>query len=340
MARLLKRTNDMRIPREQVTPVPLLVPSALRRVVRAHLSLFESPVAIAFSGVIRAEQGANLVALLFYGSQLNRIGSPESDHDFFLIVEDYGRAHRSRLHAWAGGILPPSIYRRRVTLPDGTEYACKVSILSMADLERGTDPRAPDSYVLGRLGKRVAIVGARDEGARHGMEDALCRAAALCGAWALRGMQAPFSADAFVIDALALSYRCEERLEGWERAKVLFAADEAYFRGVYGAFLAAAETAGLATRLDRDGLLRVAGTREVRHAERLQYRRLLARSRRRARLRWLKNIWTFEGWTDYMISKIKRHHGIAIVLSPRERRFPLLAAIRYYLRFRREKRLH
>jgi hypothetical protein len=93
-------------------------------------------------------------------------------------------------------------------------------------------------------------------------------------------------------------------------------------------------------RLDRDGLLRVSGTREARHAERLQYGRFLALSRRRAHLRWLKNIWTFEGWTDYMISKIKRHHGIAIVLSPRERRFPLLAAIRYYLRFRREKRLH
>jgi hypothetical protein len=51
-------------------------------------------------------------------------------------------------------------------------------------------------------------------------------------------------------------------------------------------------------------------------------------------------MWTFEGWADYMISKIRRHQGIEIVLSPRERRFPLLAGIRYYLRLRRQKRLH
>jgi len=331
----------MRLRREHEKPVPLLHTSALRRVVRAHLSLFESPVALAFADAVRAEQGPNLVALVFYGSHLNRTASAESDHDFFLIVDDYRRAHRERLHAWANGILPPSIYRRRVRLPDGSEHACKVSVLSLADLERSTGPLAPDSYVFGRLGKRVAIVWARDEAARHVVEDAVCRSAALCGAWALRGMQAPFSADAFVLQALGLSYRCEERLEsGEQRAKVLFAADEAYFRGVYGAFLAAAETAGLVRRLDRDGLLRVAGTRAERHAERLLHARFLARSRRRARLRWVKHVWTFEGWADYMLSKIRRHQGVVIVLSPRERRFPLLAAIRYYLRFRREKRIH
>ena len=339
MARLLKRHPGMWRHREQAKPVTLLVPTALRRVVRQHLSRFESPVATAFAQRVRDEQGDNLAALLFYGSHLNGTSSPESDHDFFLIVRDYRRAHRDRLHAWACGILPPSIYRRRVRLPDGREHACKVSILSTDDLERLTAPGAPDSYVFGRLGKRVAIVWARDEAARRAAEDAVCRAAALCGAWSLRGMQAPFSADPFILDALALSYRSEERLEGADRARVLFAADEAYFRGVYGAYLAAAETAGLAHRLERGGLLRVSGSHVERHAERLACARFLARSRRRARLRWLKNVWTFEGWSDYMISKIRRHQGVVIVLSPRERRFPLLAAIRYYFRFRKDRRL-
>jgi hypothetical protein len=89
------------------------------------------------AGAVRAEQGTNFVALLFYGSHLNRLASPESDHDFFLIVEDYARAHRSRLHAWVGGILPPSIYRRRVRLADGSEHACKISVLSMRQAGHG-----------------------------------------------------------------------------------------------------------------------------------------------------------------------------------------------------------
>jgi hypothetical protein len=283
--------------------------------------------------------GPSLAAIVFYGSHLNRTAGAGSDHDFFVMVDGYARAHRRRVHGWVNALLPPSIYRRRVRV-GGDDLACKLSILSLDDLARATSPAARDSYVMGRLGKRVAIAWARDEAARRAVEDAACRATALCGAWALRGIQGPFSLDAFVLEALSFSYRCEERVEGSDRAKVIFAADEAYFRAAYGAWLGAAELSGLVRKLERDGPLRASGLRRQRHAERQAYARFVRASRRRARMRWLKNVWTFEGWVDYMLAKIERHQGIAIALTPRERRFPLLAAARGYLRLRREGRLH
>lgn len=168
----------------------------------------------------------------------------------------------------------------------------------------------------------------------------MVRTVAPCVGRTLRGVQGPFGLDTFAFEALALSYRCEERLEGEDRAKALFTADEGYLRAVYGAFLAAAEMGGAVRRLDREGLLCVAGHRSERHVDRLAYARFIRRSRARARLRWLKNIWTVEEWVDYLLAKIERHHGITIVLSPQELRHPVITAIRYYFRLRHERRLH
>jgi hypothetical protein len=43
-------------------------------------------------------------------------------------------------------------------------------------------------------------------------------------------------------------------------------------------------------------------------------------------LRLVKALFTFRGGPDYLVWKIERHSGVAVDLSPRARRFPLLAA--------------
>jgi hypothetical protein len=43
-------------------------------------------------------------------------------------------------------------------------------------------------------------------------------------------------------------------------------------------------------------------------------------------LRLVKGLFTFQGGPDYILWKIQRHSGVAVELSPRARRFPLLAA--------------
>jgi hypothetical protein len=46
---------------------------------------------------------------------------------------------------------------------------------------------------------------------------------------------------------------------------------------------------------------------------------------------------TFEGWLDYILRKAARHTGEEIVLTPRERRLPLLFLWPRLFRYLREK---
>lgn len=318
---------------------PLLLSPALEALVRAGTGGELPPSVRAVIAVLRAELGENLLGLVFYGSQLNSTAGPTSDHDFFVIVESYRAAHRRRIDAFLNRLLPPSIYHRRIQAPGGAEIGCKLCFLEGEDLVRGTSPSAVDSYLLGRLGKRVALVHWRDGAARTMIEGCIARSVALCGGWALRAMEAQFAPDAFVRASLGLSYRAELRVEGRERAEYLFSVDADYFRRIYGAVLEEGRRRGLVEASPAEGLLRTAGASVRGPGARRALDRFLRRSRVRARLRWLKNIYTFEGWADYMIAKIERHQGVAIVLTPWERRHLLLAAVRHYLRMRREGRV-
>ena len=42
-------------------------------------------------------------------------------------------------------------------------------------------------------------------------------------------------------------------------------------------------------------------------------------------LRLVKGLFTFEGGFDYVLWKIERHSGVRVEVSPRARRYPLLA---------------
>jgi hypothetical protein len=46
---------------------------------------------------------------------------------------------------------------------------------------------------------------------------------------------------------------------------------------------------------------------------------------------------TFEGWLDYLLRKAERHTGQEIVLTPRERRLPLVFLWPRVLRYLRHK---
>jgi hypothetical protein len=297
-----------------------------------------SPVSDALVAELSRELGQALLGVIFYGSHLNQTAGPRSDWDFFVVVESYRAAHRSWLHARLDSVLPPGVYGRELTLGDGSRARCKLSFVSAPDLDRYTSASAPDSYLFGRLSKRVALVFARDDRARHRIIRALAGSAALCAGWALAGASQGLDVEALAQDSVAFSYRCEERVEGPSRSRKLFDTDAEYFRDVYRRVVAAQVAAGGAT-IDAAGLVKRSGREAARRAERAAVAAFVRRSRRRARMRWLKNVATFEGWEDYMLVKLERHQGIEISLSDRERRHPLLAAVRHYLRLRRQGRL-
>jgi len=111
-----------------------------------------------------------------------------------------------------------------------------------------------------------------------------------------------FTIDAFVNTLFALSYLGEVRVVEPDKVRAIFETDRERHRAIGRLLLAARPKA----------------------APPGETARLIARSRRRALLRWPKLVATFDGWLDYALAKVERHAGRPVALSPRARRHPLL----------------
>jgi hypothetical protein len=120
---------------------------------------------------------------------------------------------------------------------------------------------------------------------------------------------------------LRVSFAAEIRPEPEGRAHALWEAQEAYLRPVYGALLADLATAG-ELREVTPGTYSVARPASV--GERLRLLLYFRWSLVRATARWAKYVVTFEDWLEFILRKARRHTGQDIVLTPRERRLPLI----------------
>src|SRR3546814_2384941 len=82
----------------------------LLKLVRAELA---QPVADDVRSLARAvaqRHGRASIAVLFYGSCLRESDVRGLMLDFYLIVDDYGRAYGSRWMAWANRLVPPNVF--------------------------------------------------------------------------------------------------------------------------------------------------------------------------------------------------------------------------------------
>ncbi|MCA9666670.1 MAG: hypothetical protein KC503_13820, partial [Myxococcales bacterium] len=109
----------------------------------------------------------------------------------------------------------------------------------------------------------------------------------------------------------------ERRVAEPRKVSGLFAGERAYYREVYAALLA-----------ERDDVSPLGGGRLAlppadSHAN-ARAERFIARSRRRGVMRWPKYLLTVDGWLEIQLEKLERHHGIALQLDERTRRWPLI----------------
>jgi hypothetical protein len=141
--------------------------------------------------------------------------------------------------------------------------------------------------------------------------------------------------DAFSLELLALSYRGEARLEGWDRVRALHAVHAEHYRAVHRTLLEAfGEATGLLAA-DGDAFRRCDEDRwvQLRHTA----RRLLRRSRRRGYLRWPRIVLTEPNLLDLAVNEAERKAGVHIRVTPRLRRHPLLYGLREFVRVLRER---
>lgn len=295
----------------------------IKQVVRTPRMPPPAPGVQALAEDIRRRHGPAVLAVLFYGSCLRSGDDRDQIADFYVLVDSYARAHISRLHALLNRALPPGVYYLETRTPSHTARA-KYAVLSLRDFERGTSRRWFHSYLWGRFAQPATLVYTRDSQVRDRVHNALAGAAITLAQRSLPCLPEEFDALGLWEQALRLSYSAELRSERPERARELVDSDPDYYERLARAampgmpFPVTQEQQRQATRFRTDiAPVTRRLTHVAWHARRLQGKLLSI-------LRLIKGLITFNGGVDYIVWKIERHSGIAIELTPRLRRYPLL----------------
>ena len=282
---------------------------------------------------VAALGGDAVRALVFFGSRKTQASpGPHSAHDLFVLTRDYasfygslrakGMLRRSpSLVAALNAVLPPNQISLRGQDGAGTPWHAKCAVISQQAFAREASARRRDHFCLGRLCQPVQLVHAADADAEMTVLDALASAHRLTYAWVRPWLPERFDAEGYCRTMLSVSLAQEIRPEPEGRAAALFEAQREDLLPVYALLLEELAAQG---RLRSLGGGAYALARPAGLLERLRVRLYFASSLARATARWAKYVVTFDDWLDYIVRKAERHSGQRIVLSPRERRFPLL----------------
>lgn len=310
----------------------MVTDAGLRAALTTGLDTPVSPRAEELIRYITQAFGPSTAAIIHYGSRAQKSGSrPDSAYDFFVIVDDYEPAFLSfvaKVHPQFNArsatvlsrFLPPSIVALTRLPGVGSHDTAKCAVLSLRDLAIACSSDSPDHFTKGRLFQQVQLAWSRDETARAQVEDAIVAARAATFEWGAPYLRGPFDVDKYSRTLLATSYAGEIRPETESRIGELAAAQRPAMAQIYSVLLADLENRGLLSRHDADYVL----TPPPSAADAARIASYFRRSKARATMRWVKLIWLYDDWLEYLRQKIGRRAGHVIDLTPQERRWPWL----------------
>jgi hypothetical protein len=285
-----------------------------------------------FVDAILKRYGNKVLGIFMYGSVLSKVTcTATSFPDFFVITDGYRGVFKRFSHWFLSYFLPPHIYHLRLD----EQLRCKYNLVSYRRFKRECSHRAKDIYILGRFGKRVALVYARDDEARRKLTDCCFSAMSNVVPWTLRGMTAPFNEKEFTLSCLNLSYAGETRVEASSKVPKLFESEKKFYLEVYPALLKELPKARNLAKPGENGQFQPAGGSFIRGLRRLRFKWFLKKSRIRGILRWPKFLVTVDEWVDIILGKIERTKGIKLEVTARQRRHPLIFAWPHFFRLLR-----
>lgn len=296
---------------------------------REHAELVLDRQGLELLDAIAARAAGTLDAAIFFGSRSSGVATtPASAYDLMLVCDRPGVFYRAmsqagflhRSPALLGildGLLPPT----QIRLVHGTGLV-KASVLSMAAFQRATSTARRDQFVAGRLFQDVHVVWVRDPESARRVDDAIVSARRITLDWVMPDLPARFTSSEYVRQLFRTSFRFEVRPETAGRADALFDAQSVRLVPIFESALEELAAEGRLRGPEEDGAFSLPGSPTP--GQILRRRLYLEWSRVRATARWPKHAVTFDGWLDYIIRKAERHSGETIVLTPLERRFPLI----------------
>lgn len=328
----------------------LLTSPELRTALTRGLDAPVSPRAKRLTETLARGFGPATVALLHYGSHATSSDArPESAHDFLAIVDNYGSAYRSlaatvgtHYSAFRGSTLNRFLAPNVIAVADSSAsppLLAKVAVFSRADFCRASSLDAPDHFVLGRLFQPVGLAWARDAASRAVVERCVLQARAASFWWGRPYLPNQFDVETYCRVVLSTSFGAEIRPEHMDRVAALLDAQRTTILPMYAALLAwLAREGGVLEQTETEaGRAVFADRRPPGRWDRFRSSVYFRRSKLRATLRWVKYIALYENWLEYVLQKVARRSGVAIELSPRERRWPLIFLWPKAIRFLRSR---
>lgn len=303
---------------------------------RAELGVEQPAVARGMAGAVRdavnsnSSSGNTVVGVLFYGSCLRTGETKDKILDFYVLVENYAGAYASRLMGLANRLLPPNVFYLEWLGEDHDgdreKIRAKYAIVSLDDFARRARGEVLDLTIWARFSQPSALLFAKTPEIEQAVTAAVAGAALTTLAEALPLMPAGATSRDIWAGAFALTYSAELRSETSDKGEELYALDQARYDMLLPLVLenlevpfvgVGAADGELALREDPDGS-------EHRSAKWRWMRRRL-NGKILSVLRLLKASFTFVGGIDYLAWKISRHSGVEVVLTPWQRRHPILA---------------
>ncbi len=267
---------------------------------------------------IRRRHGSSVVAVLMYGSYLR--GKRDTLLDFYVLLDNFQAALPRAWHQLANRLLPPNVYYQRVTGDDG-EARSKYATLTVRQFERAMKGDF-HSYFWSRFTQPCTLIFSRDPQSEQRVLDALQNATITFIEAVLPVLAERFSSRDLWQTGFGLTYRAELRAEGKDRIAELFETNARHFDSLCRAY---ARQPHSRVDMTDEGVFRQRDFSPRRNAN-LTWAVRTWLGKLLSALRIIKAAGTFDDPLDYLLWKIKRHSGIYIEPTDRQRRFPLLFA--------------
>ena len=300
------------------TPAP-----DLEELVRAELLQPAPTAAKQLSDQILRRHGSAVAAVLFYGSCLRQRTS-DGVLDFYVLVDRYRDAYRSRLLAWANAVLPPNVFYLEIDSELGP-LRCKYAVISLRDFERGARPGGLRSGIWARFCQPALAVHLCDDRAREAVVAAVVESTVTAVARTLyelpaRNGSTRFTTAALWQQVLQGTYSAELRPEAPETIQNLYQADPERYDRAARAVLARLGAPVRSAGAEIEAILPADSEAWTRR----DWSRLRALAKLLYFVQLLKSAATFGDWLPYVLWKLERHTGKKIVPSERQRRYPFL----------------
>jgi len=263
---------------------------------------------------IQTRHADRVEAIIYYGSSMRELDSPEKMLDFYVLVDSYRKTHGFRPRALINRLLPPAVYYLEQPDDTGLISTCKYSIITLGEFEKRCSNRAFLSQIWGRFSQPCAVLWSKNESALSRVWHARINAVKRMASETTPLFNGKASASEFWGRGFFESYRTELRPESsTKRSEEIVLRYQDRYESIMDALYGEA---------DPDGTFKLPEKNLKPTKLRWFLRRCFGKPANALRV--LFSAATFDGGLDYIARKVENHSGVKLEATDLQRRHPVL----------------